>query len=74
MSARVAGFLVILDHDLRDDDAEATLNALRQIRGVMKVKPVAPDYSDFGIAEARTRREIADQLFELARKVAHGND
>lgn len=41
--AEHAGYIVVLSKDLRKDDAEATLNAIRQIKGVVGVEPVAGD-------------------------------
>jgi hypothetical protein len=40
MTDRHAGYLVTLASDLREDDAEATMNALFQIKGVIDVRPV----------------------------------
>jgi hypothetical protein len=41
---RHAGYIVILDKDIREDDAEeSVLTALRMIRGVADVQPVGAD-------------------------------
>ena len=39
MSDRIKGFTVALEKSLKYEDAEATLNAIRQIRGVISVTP-----------------------------------
>ncbi|WP_104662827.1 hypothetical protein [Ensifer adhaerens] len=57
MTGRHAGYFVSLEENLREDDAEATLNALRQIKGVLSVEPKIADASDL-IATARIRREF----------------
>lgn len=43
MTDRHAGYVVALDHNMREDDAEQTIAALRQIRGVAAVTPVVGD-------------------------------
>jgi len=40
MTDRHTAYIVTLEEPMREDDAEATLNALRQIRGVLDVRPV----------------------------------
>lgn len=61
MTDRYAGFLVTLDHDTREDDAEAIMAAIRQLRGVLEVKPVVSTY-EVDIAEARAKRAILDRI------------
>jgi hypothetical protein len=39
MTDRLKGCTVIFDHDIRVDDAEALLNAIRMIKGVQSVEP-----------------------------------
>ena len=39
MTDRINAFIVILDRDIREDDAEDTITALKQIKGVLSVKP-----------------------------------
>lgn len=52
MTTRHSGYLVVLADDIRDDDAEATLNALRMVRGVVAVQPHETT-ADMMIAVAR---------------------
>lgn len=40
MTDRYSGFVVTLKEDMREDDAQATIGALRQIKGVVDVQPV----------------------------------
>lgn len=54
MTTRHAGYLVVLADDTREDDAEATINALRMVRGVASVTPVEADHNQ---VIARTRRD-----------------
>jgi hypothetical protein len=57
MTDRITAYLVTLEEPTREDDAEITLAALRQIRGVAAVKPVVRDV--FTEQAAVTRRDIA---------------
>jgi hypothetical protein len=43
MTDRHAGYVVTLDRDIREDDAEAILNAIRMIKHVASVEPVIAD-------------------------------
>lgn len=62
MTDRYNAFLVVLERDIRDDDAEPILNALKQIRGVLSVKPHVAEYSD-SIAAERARQELRMKLW-----------
>lgn len=64
MTDRYNAFIVILDRDIREDDAEATINAIKQIKGVLGVQPHIADANE-GIAEARVRRELIAQLWKV---------
>ena len=52
MTDRHAAYIVTLDQDIREDDAEAILNALRMVKHVLSVEPVVADYGQH-IAERR---------------------
>ncbi len=49
MTDRYAGFVVVLDEDVREDDAQATINAIRQIKGVLGVEPVGADINQLRV-------------------------
>jgi len=57
---------VVLDHDIRDDDAEPVLNAIRMIKGVQSVVGEVADTSKH-VATIRVRQEICNKLFEILR-------
>ena len=40
MTDRIAGYVVTLDKDMRDDDVESTTNAIRMVKGVIGVQPL----------------------------------
>jgi hypothetical protein len=63
MTDRHAGYLITLEGDMRDDDAEATIIALGQIKGVLSVEPLVSD-PILHMAEARAKNEIWNRLFE----------
>lgn len=66
MTDRYTGFAVVLVTPMRDDDAEATLAALRQIRGVATVEPIIDEGSDT-FAVMRRDQEWIDRLSTLCR-------
>lgn len=64
MSVRFAGVVVTFEGDIRDDDAEATLAALRQIKGVLTVEAVVADVP-LHMAEQRARFALERQLWAV---------
>lgn len=72
MTDRHAGYIVTLAEDIREDDAEAVLTALRMVSGVVSATPIISDYS-FAIARERRGRKWADAIREMARKVERGD-
>lgn len=66
MTDRHAGYLVTLEKDIREDDAEETVHALLMIKGVIGVTPITSDIN-LGIAEIRARTEILDKVIGIFR-------
>lgn len=66
MTDRHNGYIVTLEQALREDDAEATIAAMRQIKGVLSVQPVVADLN-FAMAEDRARQAIASKVLEALR-------
>lgn len=64
MTDRYNALVVILDHDIRSDDAEAVINAIKQIRGVLNVKPNVADIES-SIATERVMAELTKKLWEV---------
>jgi hypothetical protein len=64
MTNRHQGYIVILADDLREDDAAATLNALRMVRGVMSVEPIVANGGDL-IARARETERWRTAIVKL---------
>jgi hypothetical protein len=67
MSDRHSSYIVVLEHDIREDDAEVTLAALRQIRGVLTVEPVVSSYEQH-VAENRAMRSMREKLYDFMKE------
>lgn len=64
MTDRVKGITVSLEQDVRTDDIEPILDAIRQLRGVADVEVVLSDMNDW-MARSRVRSEISGKLLEV---------
>jgi len=64
MTDRYHSLTVALDRDIRDDDAEPILMAIRMIKGVLSVKPKVADI-DSNMAEDRAHRELERKLWDV---------
>lgn len=56
MTDRHTGYVVTLAVPIREDDAEHTLNAVRQIKGVVSVDPIVRE--PFSETATKTRRDM----------------
>lgn len=65
MTERHAGYVVMLKNDIREDDAEKIVNALRMVQGVIEVKPVINGGIELEIAEERARGTLRDEMREI---------
>jgi hypothetical protein len=75
MTDRYKGLIVTLDTDLRDDDAEPIIAAIRQLRGVIDVRPVVANPDDH-INRQRVAYELRARLFRALNdpEVPHAPD
>lgn len=64
MSARIDSFLVVLDTNIREEDAQRVANLLLQVRGVSAVKPNVTNVMQ-SIAEERARHKLCEKLLEV---------
>lgn len=64
MTDRFNTLTVVLEKDIRDDDAEHILTAIRMVRGVLSVKGNVSDPSAY-MAEERAKREIGQKLLAV---------
>lgn len=64
MTDRHDGYLVILEDSIREDDAEELVKLLRNIRGVLTVKPVVGGL-ELMMATERARSDLETKLWKV---------
>lgn len=62
MTDRIAGYIVTLSDDIREDDAEAILNAIRMVKNVQSVDTIVSDIA-LHLAEQRLVTQIRNKLY-----------
>jgi DNA-binding phage protein len=62
MTDRHMGYVVVLDHDIRSDDAEYILNALRMVKGVQQVTPIVNEVGVSSLVEMRLRTDLKQKV------------
>jgi hypothetical protein len=67
MTTRIKGFTITLEKDLREDDIEELVTALRMVRGVASVDPLEKGTED-DMARARVYYELRDKFYEFINK------
>lgn len=65
MTDRHAGYVVTLAADIREDEAEEILTALRMVKGVLAVEPVVADALALSIARRRERARLQGKVIAL---------
>lgn len=70
MTDRVQGFVVTLDRDMRIDDAQALIDAIKMLRHVMSVKPSIVTADDF-FARQRIAIELQNKVLQVFLDEAH---
>lgn len=66
MTDRFHSLQVVLEKDVREDDAQAICDAISQIRGVQAVTGLVTDGAAL-MARVRASATVHDQLLEMAR-------
>lgn len=69
MTDRINAIVVVLEKDMREDDAEPILNAIRQMRGVLDVRTNIAD----PLLEPIIRMRCAEEIMAVLRKMFYGN-
>lgn len=69
MTDRLNGCVVVFERDIRVDDVEPMLNAIRHIRGVLSVTGNVTDIGSH-IAESRARDDMRMRVYEFARSLS----
>lgn len=64
MTDRYNALTVVLDQDIRDDDAEKLMQAILQLRGVISVDGNVVNIGDY-TAFQRARSDLAQKLWEV---------
>lgn len=64
MTDRIHSLTVILDRDIREDDAESLIHAIKYIKGVIDVKQNISDI-DYAVAESRVELDIKKKLYTV---------
>jgi hypothetical protein len=64
MTDRYYALTVALEHDVRADDAQRIIEAIKRIRGVLSVEGNVSDTTNW-VAEERVRRELGEKLFAV---------
>jgi len=64
MTDRFHSLAVVLDHDIRDDDCEMLINAIRMIRGVQSVTGCLADSMTY-MAEQRAINGLGQKIIDL---------
>lgn len=65
MTDVLKGCTVAFARDIREDDVEAIVNAIRMIKGVLAVELIPGNAPGDWIIEQRVRREYADKVVEI---------
>ncbi len=68
MTDRHAAYIVVLDENLREDDAENVITALGMVKGVATVEPVVAS-RDQHIAKARMKEDVVGKLYVVIRDI-----
>lgn len=64
MTTRLKGFVVTLEVDTREDDAESTRQAILQLRNVVGADPVPVKIDDY-INRVQIKAELQTQLWDV---------
>ena len=64
MSDRLNGLTVVLEQDIREEEARPLIDAIKQMRGVLNVQPLVVNF-EIHLAESRVRRELGQKLWEV---------
>lgn len=67
MTDRYNALTVVLDRDIREDDAEQLINAIRMLRGVLTVDPHVANIGDH-VASMRVKRELTEKLYNVMKE------
>ena len=64
MTDRLKGLLIALAEDIREDDAQPIIDAIKMIKGVLNVTPIVKSSDDW-LARERVREEFREGILKL---------
>lgn len=64
MTDRFNALTVVLEHDIREEDAQALINAIRLLYGVIEVKGNVADPLQI-VCDTRARRKLGEELLAI---------
>jgi len=67
MTDRYKGFLVTLDKEIRSDDSEQIITALKMVRGVHSVQPYVMNMQDH-MSYVKAEKDVGFKIIEFVRK------
>jgi len=67
MTDRIKGFVVTLDSDIRIDDIDQIVNAIKMIKGICSVEPSVSNYDDTMNRE-RIKSELRGKFIEFLKE------
>jgi hypothetical protein len=69
MTDRIHALVVVLDHDIRSDDIEPVIAAIKMIRCVADVKMEVADLETYA-ARARVREDLRDRMWKIWKELS----
>lgn len=69
MTDRHTGYVVTLSSDIREDDAQAIVDAIRMVKGVLSVEPVTADPFQESMWRSRMHRDLYDKVLGAIQEV-----
>ena len=64
MTAKFNSLTIVLENDVREDDAQTLINAILMLKGVLSVEGNVSSFADY-VAESRVKTEVRNRLFEI---------
>lgn len=67
MTDRIKGFVVTLDEDMRVDDIDQIVNAIKMIKGIYSVEPSVSNFDDT-MNKERIKSELRGKFIEFLKE------
>ncbi len=68
MTDRIKALTVILTKEIRDDDCECIINAIKMIKGVSIVETHIAQYDDYFV-EQRTKNKVLKEVYNIIKGI-----